>query len=112
MPGLGPQVAGGQWLPGGVQPSRQVLLDGRGHARGRRVDEHRGGGHVAGALGGGHDERVGPVDRHVHVVQAQRLADHPAAEVTGHGQRLAQHRVRVGRRVAPVVDRDPAETLP
>ena len=109
---LGPQVAGGERLPGGLEPGGQVLLRRRGHAHGRRVDEDWGGGQVAGPLGGGHDERVRAVDRHIHVVQAQRLTDHPAGQVIGHGQRLAQHRVRVGRRVAPVVDRDVAEVFP
>jgi len=42
-----------------------------------RVDEHRLQSHVARSLGGGDDERVGAVDRDVHVEHRQRPSDHP-----------------------------------
>jgi hypothetical protein len=40
--------------------------------------------HVARSLGGCDDERVGAVDRDVHVEQAERPADDPRREVVGH----------------------------
>ena len=56
-------------------------------------------------LGGRDDERVAPVDRDVHVVQAQRFPDHPRREVVVHRQRGAHGRAGVGHGVGPVVDR-------
>ena len=67
--------------------------------------------HVARALGRGDDERVGTVDRHVHVEEAQRPADHPRREVVVHRERVAERGGRIARRVGTVVDRDVAERL-
>ena len=78
----------------------------------RGVDEHRRQRQVAGPLGRGDDEGVGAVDRHVHVEQAQRPADHAGGQVVVHRDRLAHGGGRVAGRVRAVVDGDVAEVLP
>ena len=66
-----------------------VLLVLGDHPLRARVDEHRLQRQVASALGGGDDERVGAVDRHVHVEEAQRPTDHAGREIVVHRERVA-----------------------
>ena len=65
------------------------------HAERGRVDEHgRAAARSRARSVGGDDERIGAVDRHVHVEQAQRPADHPGREVVVHRDRVADVRRR------------------
>ena len=74
---LGPERVDHHLLAVVAQARGLVLLVLADLAERRRVDEHGPVREVARPLGGGDDERVGAVDRDVHVEQAQRPADHP-----------------------------------
>src|SRR6201992_3893598 len=66
---------------------------------------------AVGGVTAGHDHGGGTVAGHVAVVEAQRLGDHPRAEIVVHRHRFAIDRVRVESGIGARVDRDAAQML-
>ena len=98
------ELASHDLLSGVAQIGHLVFLGEVRLTHHRCVDEHRCPRQVAGSVRGCHDECIGSVDRIVHIVNGQRLADHACGEVLIHGERLPHGRMFVSDGVGPAVD--------
>ena len=91
----------------------RALIPGRPleHARPDGLHRQRVSRQAVGGVAAGHDHGSGAVAGRVAVIQAQRLGDHPRAEVVVHRHRFAVDRVGVESGVGAGIDRDAAEML-
>ena len=76
-----------------------------------RLDPQRRLAQILGAVDARHDDRGAAVAGNVAVVEAERRRDHAGREVVVHRHRRGVDRLRVERRVAARVERDPRQLL-